>query len=168
MAAVEKRVMGEVAKILVDHFNYIDANDTVPGDDNAAYPWMTPFTDPKVTHNNLLTTGRHDGGNDSASLIDNSQNFIAAGVVVGDVVHNLTDGSIGMVTNVAATTLGIFGLSQGDENDFDGGRVGGLPLRHRSLLRALPPSDAVAPDSGRPDGLLFLFQCRDGGADSGG
>lgn len=120
MAAVEKRVMGEVAQVLIDYFEYIDANDGIPGDNNAAYPWMTPFTDPKVTHNNLITVGRHDGGNNSASLIDNSQNFITAGVVVGDVVHNLTDSSIGIVTNVTATTLSIFGLSQGDENDFDG------------------------------------------------
>lgn len=108
MEAVEKRVMGEVKMMLTDHFN-----------NRGAYPWLTPFADPKASKPPL--SGEHDGGDGVATLSDSSRDFIKWGVSNGDVVRNITDGSIGTVTAVAATTLTIAGPFLGTDNDYDDG-----------------------------------------------
>ena len=53
-----------------------------------------------------LASGAHDGGNATATLTDSGADFVIDGVVIGDIVLNLTDGSEGNVTAVAATTIG--------------------------------------------------------------
>ena len=107
MQAVEKRVLGEVGQILTTYFNT-----------HGAYPWLAPFADPKASK--FVLSGEHDGGNGAATLTDSTRDFSVWGVAIGDVVRNLTDGSVGTVTAVAATTLTIGGgMSLGTGNDFD-------------------------------------------------
>ena len=64
-------------------------------------------------------SGTHNGSNGSSNLIDTTENFNDWGVQNGDIVRNITDGSIGTVSGVTATTLTVSGLSLGTENDFD-------------------------------------------------
>jgi len=107
MQAVEKRVIGEVSHFLTTYFN-----------DQAAYPWLTIFADPKTNEKRLI--GEHTGSDNQADLADSSADFTQWGVVNGDVVWNITDGSYGLVTAVGQNQLTIgAGMSLGSENDFD-------------------------------------------------
>lgn len=108
MQAVEKRVLGEVSQLLTTYYNTY-----------GAYPWLTPFADPKASMAPL--SGEHDGGNGAAILSDSSRDFNEWGVMVGDVVRNLTDGSIGTITAVTQTSLTITGPFLGADNDYDNG-----------------------------------------------
>lgn len=136
MEQVEKRILGDVIQFLTEYEQDPDHDDvngvdpecpviTPDCDDVGAYPWLTPFADPKTVEKRL--TGEHSGADDQlTSLIDSSADFVQWGVANGDVVWNLTDGSYGMVTNVSATTLTIgagldFGNNGVDTNDFDTG-----------------------------------------------
>ncbi len=67
-----------------------------------------------------LASGTHDGGNATAVLTDSGADFAADGVVIGDIVLNLTDGSDGTVSVVAATTIG-GSLDGGADNLWDEG-----------------------------------------------
>lgn len=74
-----------------------------------------------------LVTGTHTGGNNLATLIDDTKNFVTAGVLLGHIVRNTTDGSQGTVLSFSTTTnpndtitLNPT-LSGGSENDFDTG-----------------------------------------------
>ncbi len=63
-----------------------------------------------------------------AILEDTTANFVAAGIVMGDTVTNVTDGSSGLVTAPpTATTLEV-ALSGGMDNAFEAGDQYGLPL----------------------------------------
>ena len=130
MAAVEKRVLGEVSHFLLEYKQDPDHDDGANGvdpdcpvgtpecDDIDAYPWLTPFADPKAAIGML--TGTHTGADDSTILTDSSRDFTEWGVSAGDTVVNIDDGSMGTVTAVTATTITIAGgLSSGVENDFD-------------------------------------------------
>ena len=129
MEVVEKRVIGEVKKILTEYKedpDHDDSNGTdpdcpilTPNCDDIAYPWLTPFTDPKADSRRI--TGTHSDINDSPSLTDASRDFIDMGIKEGDVVHNITDGSLGIVDTDPSTpaTLTFTGLQFGSENDFD-------------------------------------------------
>jgi hypothetical protein len=64
--------------------------------------------------------GKHRGLNNADTLSDNYVNFIRAGVRVGDVVYNLTDGSQAVITAVTTTTVG-GELGGGTDNDWDSG-----------------------------------------------
>jgi hypothetical protein len=108
MTVVEKRVINEVRAVLENYRNQY-----------GAYPWMTPFADPKANFTKL--NGVHTGGGDSSSLIDNTKDFTDWGVANGDIVRNISDGSIGSVSTVTSTTLTVSGLDLGDDNDFDDG-----------------------------------------------
>jgi hypothetical protein len=113
MQMVEKRVLGQTSHILSTYLN-----------SQGAYPWLTPFSDPKADARRL--TGTANNGSDSTTLIDTSVNidFVEWGVSAGDVVRNITDGSIGFVSSVdSSTQLTITGMSLGIENDFDAGDV---------------------------------------------
>ena len=104
MAVIEKRVLGEMKTALA-------AYKVTHG----AYPWLSPFADPKAVARKL--TGFADV--ESTDLIDSANNFITRGVAVGDVVYNISDGSVGEVSSVAANTLVITGLVLGTDNNFD-------------------------------------------------
>lgn len=106
MAVIEKRVLGEV-KLVLETYKA----------SHGAYPWLSPFADPKAVARKL--TGTADAGSGSTVLNANDNNFVTRGVAIGDVVYNLTDGSIGAVSSVAANVLGITGLALGTDNDFD-------------------------------------------------
>ena len=112
MEIVEKRVAGEVRAILAQY----QANN------GGAYPWLTPFADPKSTF--IGPRGSHDGVDGSSNLTDNSRDFYEWRVQAGDLVRNITDGSIATVTvtpTPATDTLTLGTLSMGSENDFDNG-----------------------------------------------
>lgn len=106
MRAVEDRVLGEAARAL-DFYR--------GGGD--IYPWLAPFTDPRAKSRGVAT-----GGN-ATTLTDATANFVGDGVVVGDLVRNLTDGSARTVSAVAATSLTLFsqGLAGGATNTFAAG-----------------------------------------------
>jgi hypothetical protein len=67
-----------------------------------------------------LASGTHDGGNATATLVDSGADFVTDGVVIGDIVLNLTDGSDGTATAVAATTID-GSLEGGTDNLWDEG-----------------------------------------------
>ena len=107
MNTVEKRVASEVRHVLANYRN-------VSG---GAYPWLTPFADPAASFNGLR--GSHTGADNASSLTDSSVDFSQWGVQTGDVVRNITDGSVATVTAVAANTLTLGTISLGTDNDFD-------------------------------------------------
>ena len=107
MAVVEQRVVNELRAVLADYYsNY------------GAYPWMTAFADPKADGRRL--TGTHNGSNNSSSLTATTD-FTDWDIQNGDLVINITDGSIATVTGVTANTLSLSGLTLGTDNDFDNG-----------------------------------------------
>ena len=85
MRAVEDRVLGEAAQALKFYRGSGDI-----------YPWLAPFSDPRPKAQGFAT-----GGN-ATSLSDTNANF--AGVVPGDLVRNLTDGSARTVATVVSST----------------------------------------------------------------
>ncbi|HIF51716.1 MAG TPA: hypothetical protein EYQ42_09375, partial [Thiotrichaceae bacterium] len=106
MKQVEKRVLGEVKKILSDY-------KTAQG----AYPWLSKFADPGADRRRL--TGTASNGSNSTTLVDTSNDFVEWGVTSGDVVRNTTDGSIGFVSSRdSSSQLTITGMSLGTENEF--------------------------------------------------
>jgi hypothetical protein len=107
MAAVEDRVLAEAA---IAMRSYQGNN---PGN---FYPWMSPFTNPRSPQ------GAATGGS-ATTLVNTGTDFVAAGVADGDLVRNLSDGSIGNVATggVSATTLTLVGLIGGVGNAFAAG-----------------------------------------------
>jgi hypothetical protein len=106
MEQVEKRVLGEAKTALA-------AYKSTAG----AYPWLSPFADPKAVARRV--SGRHNAASSTTILTDSDYDFTVRGVAIGDDVYNITDGSIGTVSSVTATTLGFTGLTFGTDNDFD-------------------------------------------------
>jgi hypothetical protein len=104
MRAVEKRVLGEVAVELRDY-----------GATHGAYPWLAAFRNPRA-----LASGSVDGGS-SIHLDHAAADFLADGVVAGDIVFNISDGSSGPITAVTAIRIDVEALQGGAENDFDAG-----------------------------------------------
>lgn len=106
MKPVEKRVLGEVKTFLSDYYSTYNA-----------YPLLTPFADPKAVFRNI--SGTHSGSDNSSSLTDSSADFTDWNIQSGDIVINITDGSIGTVTSVTTNTINVSSMSLGNENDFD-------------------------------------------------
>lgn len=86
---------------------------------------------------NSSVTFQHDGGDDLTDyFLDSSENFEDLGIVVGDVIYNVTDG--GSLATIRAITDGIATKDQlqvdsidgGNENDYDNGDVIYLYDRH--------------------------------------
>lgn len=70
-----------------------------------------------------LDTGVDDSGLAAqAFLTDTTASFIQAGVEAAMIIHNITDGSGGFITNVTATTITAT-LTGGSGNDWDDGDV---------------------------------------------
>jgi hypothetical protein len=101
MRAVEDRVIGEAAGALRSY-----RNSGGPAID--VYPWMAAFSGSRSPQG--VATG---GG--ATALVDAGTDFVAAGVSDGDLVRNLSDGSIGPVATggVTVTTLTLEGLIGG-------------------------------------------------------
>ena len=108
MKVVEERVLGEVGSVLKNYKNTY-----------GAYPWLTPFADPKSSFMRL--SGTHTGSNNSASLDDTAVNFNDWNVQAGDIIVNSTDGSVGIVSTPMATSLTVNTLTLGTDDDFDTG-----------------------------------------------
>ncbi|MCH7696133.1 MAG: hypothetical protein IIB73_07540, partial [Proteobacteria bacterium] len=107
MQVVEQRVINEVRSILSQY-----------NDDYLAYPWLAPFADPKADSRRL--TGIAKAGSNSTTLIDTANDFVEWGVTAGDVVRNITDGSIGFVSSVDnSSQLTVTGMSLGIGDDFE-------------------------------------------------
>jgi len=64
-----------------------------------------------------ITTGTHTAGGASAYLLDSAQNFIP-NILVGLMVHNVTDGSSGTIT-ANDETIVVATLTGGTDNDWD-------------------------------------------------
>lgn len=112
MAAVETRVLNEARRFLAAYRDPVDGYD--------AYPWLSPFADPKVAV--PVVTGTAGSGSVGTSLEDAGASFQTQQVQVGDVLRNLTDGSIGLVASVGGeTSLTVSALYGGESNDFDEG-----------------------------------------------
>ena len=113
MTQIERRAMGEVADVLQEYRN-----------DHGVYPWMGSFADP--TQTSLAVRHVAGAGSGSNTLADGTQNFLAPaptglGLQPGDVVHNITDGTKGMITGVGTTTLNVDPLGVGVSVTFDDG-----------------------------------------------
>ncbi len=68
----------------------------------------------------IPVTGSHTGAADQAVLTDAGADFVNEGVVIGDLITNITDGSQATITVVTAMTItGI--LAGGTDNDWDNG-----------------------------------------------
>ncbi len=66
------------------------------------------------------SSGSHTGPSNAAMLTDGGAGFIAEGVVKGDTIRNVTDGSSGTVDIVTATTITLNpALAGGADNDWD-------------------------------------------------
>lgn len=113
MRYVERRVLGEVKTALT---TYRDTSGL-----NLAYPWLSPFADPKSDQRRLIGTAGSGGSN--TVLSDGSVNFTFLNVNNGDIVHNLTDGSIATVSSVSNNQITTSGLERGTNNSFAQGDV---------------------------------------------
>lgn len=58
-------------------------------------------------------------GSDSVTLEDTTRDFEGAGILPGDVVDNLSDGSSGVIESVDGDELTVAEMTGGTENDFD-------------------------------------------------
>ncbi len=90
--------------------------------------------------------GTAGGAGSAVVLEDAAGDFLRRGVLPGDTVFNLADGSAGMVTTVASRSLGVAALDGGANNDFQPGdayRVG-RPLALLELLDDDVPAARLA------------------------
>lgn len=75
---------------------------------------------PLIARHSLNVTGQaHTGSNNAAALTDSTKNF-ATSELIGNYIHNLTDGSYGIITANTATTITAT-LAGGTDNDWDTG-----------------------------------------------
>lgn len=71
-----------------------------------------------ITVEKANATGTHDGSSGAAILSDSGASFIIAGVKVGQVILNTTDGSDAKISAVTTTTI-TGALNNGTDNDWD-------------------------------------------------
>jgi hypothetical protein len=92
--------------------------------------------DPAPTEKMSSSTLTHDGGNGAAFFQDQSFNFVNEGILVGDVVRNITDGgslaTIRLIGNGGATNdkLTVGSIEGGTDNDYDNSDVVEIYDRH--------------------------------------
>ncbi|MCC7413899.1 MAG: hypothetical protein IT495_19955 [Gammaproteobacteria bacterium] len=108
MAAVERRVLNDVATVLRRY------NST-----HAAYPWLAPFSDPRAGH--FLTNGTASTGSVGNTVVDTSKDFDALGVRSGALVRDLADGSYGYVSTAVNSTIQVTALAGGLSNSISPG-----------------------------------------------
>lgn len=121
---VVSRITLGVGKVVDATVNFRPFSDSLIADDPSQiltieYSVAGDTTVAKTTiERHLLFSGTHDGLADAAALTDTGRDFIQMGVRVGDIVRNITDGSEGIITVVAATILTAT-LGGGSEDDWD-------------------------------------------------
>jgi hypothetical protein len=92
--------------------------------------------DPAPLEKLSSVTLTHDGGNGAAFFQDASYNFVTQGIVIGDVVRNITDGgslaTVQLISNGGATNdkLTVGSIEGGTDNDYDNGDVVEIYDRH--------------------------------------
>jgi hypothetical protein len=92
--------------------------------------------DPAPEEKLSTLTLTHDGGNSAAFFQDQTHNFDTLGVIVGDVVRNITDGgslaTVRLIGNGGATNdkLTVGSIEGGTDNDYDNGDVVEIYTRH--------------------------------------
>ncbi|MCK5018615.1 MAG: hypothetical protein KAS32_16260 [Candidatus Peribacteraceae bacterium] len=64
-------------------------------------------------------TGRHDGGNNEATVLTDSTQAWTIDALIGYQVFNTLDGSSGVITDNNATTVTVAALAGGTDNDWD-------------------------------------------------
>ena len=84
MQYVQKRVLGEARAALAKYQNSA-----------GAYPWLAPFGDPKADARWVRGYASAAGTGD---LMDSSVDFTALGIETGDVVWNISQGTVGKVS----------------------------------------------------------------------
>ncbi|MGE0386640.1 MAG: hypothetical protein AB7Q97_18085 [Gammaproteobacteria bacterium] len=109
MAAVQERVLSEVARVLEAHRKVY-----------LAYPWFSPFADPTLLD---ATAGGSATDTWTDRLIDNRSGtgiFVARNVTADDIVYNLTDGSVWSITDrVNELRLDLANAVGGHDSRFD-------------------------------------------------
>lgn len=69
--------------------------------------------------NRAKIVGEHSLDDDNVTtLTDSGKDFFKTGAAVGDLVHNITDDSYGIITSITATTLVCGDLAGGNDNTF--------------------------------------------------
>jgi hypothetical protein len=87
----------------------------------------------------VYASGTTTSAGGPTNLNHSGADFVTAGVQVGHIVFNLTDGSQSLVTAVDPDTLTVGGTVGGAENDFDGGdRYAVSPFVNRPYTRPTP------------------------------
>jgi type II secretory pathway pseudopilin PulG len=115
MEVVEQRIVNQVRTILANYY-----------DTYGVYPWLSPFANPQS--GNPQITGTTTGGS-GLVLEDDLQDFITAGIRIGDlVINNGTAGSVGRVKSIdGPTRLTLDRLDFGNSNSFSSGNDYSIP-----------------------------------------
>ena len=140
MAVLERRVLNEVRALLARYRA-----------EHSAYPWLAPFAAPHADQRVLR--GSHTGNNDADALSDRRRDFTDWQVGAGDLVRNVTDGSVARVSAVGRNTLELQGPEAGEEDDFDRKDVYFVELRgagaHFTGTTSAGSSGLILKDAGR-------------------
>jgi hypothetical protein len=86
-----------------------------------ASPEYGAFTVRYYGDNGAKVTGFHTGGSSTTVLTDANMDFRRTGVVVGDVIHHLTDDSYSVITAISQTTLTMSTLNGGTDDTWTTG-----------------------------------------------
>ncbi len=150
MDGIKKRVLNEIGNFLSGYRNDDPDNDDIrgidpdcpitdPTCDDIKLPWLSPFSDPKSMI--PVISGVADNSSNGVTLVDSGVNFTNTGVKSGDILRNISDGSIGLINSVGISnpnTLTVSNLVLGSDNDFDrGDRYYITPLSYTYLTSYL-------------------------------
>ncbi len=104
------------------------------------------------------SVGTHDTGANSADLVDGANGaFIVEGVVVGDTIRNVTDGSSCAITSLTATTITCV-LAGGTENDWDSGEAYEIDMDQVATVKfKVTPSPGAEPFSLASGNMVVSF-----------
>lgn len=162
MREMEKRVLGEAANA-VSQFREVTENLTPALPDDGRYPWLSPFAAPRAaTLATPMISGTATAGGPT-TLTDTTKDFVALGVRVDDIVQNVTDGSRGVITTVAATTVTVAALRDGTDNQFQVTDVYQIPRNNSDIVSGtareghLPFHATVAPPATTGEALRTAF-----------
>lgn len=110
--------------------------------------------DPAPLEKMASSTLTHDGGANAAFFQDQTFDFVSQGIIVGDVVRNISDGgsiaTIQLISNGGATNdkLTVGAIEGGTDNDYDNGDVVEIYDRHaQSGLDGTRFTDAEVEDA---------------------
>jgi len=114
MRVVEQRVIGEVRSVMQDYYVR-----------QGVYPWLASFANPQAGNPDISGTATGGGG---LVLNDDFQDFVIAGINVGDLVVNVSDKSVGRVGSImSSTSLVVDRLDFGENNNFSAEDLYSIP-----------------------------------------